>query len=318
MRSWLEYDDTSVDDPEAEFVSSLVDADTPFWLDIEAPTDDVIDHLADALGLHPLAVEDSKEFDQRGKIVHYGGVVMVVGFGLDLDTGEPIEVHGYLTGRFIVTFRQRPSATIDRLHATGSMRELLGSESIRLVHHLTTNLHDDFQPYIARLEDRLAAIETAMLEEPLDEHLAEIAAIRQQADALRRTLIPGRDLAVRTTVAIDLPGTTSDAVLYASDIADELRLIVSDLGAIGDQCIAAMGLHTSLASNRQAAAGQQLAVVATIFLPITFVVGLFGMNFDVLVNDFEQGWPRFLIFGLGLNVACVAVTMYWLRRRGWR
>jgi magnesium transporter len=243
---------------------------------------------------------------------------MIVGFGLDLDTGESIEVHVYLTDTFIVSFRQRASATLDRLHSTGSMRQLLGSESIRLVHHLTTMLHDDFEPYIAQLEDRLGALETEMLDEPLDEHLAEIAAIRQQADQLRRTLTPGRDLAVRTTVAIDLPGTTSDAVLYASDIADELRLIVSDLAAIGERCVAAMGLHASLASNRQAAAGQQLAVVATVFLPITFVVGLFGMNFDVLVNDVEQGWPRFLIFGIGLNVLCIAATLFWFRRRGWR
>lgn len=318
MRSWLEYGDVSLDDPDAEVVASLVDAGTPFWLDIESPTNAVIDHLAEALALHPLAVEDSKEFDQRGKIVHYGSVVMTVGFGLDLVTGESIEVHCYLTDKFIVTFRQQPSATIERMHSTGSMRRLLGSQSIRLLHHLTTKLHDDFEPYIAQLENRLGVIETEMLDEPRDEHLGEIAAIRQRADSLRRTLIPGRDLAVRTTVAIDLPGTASDAVLYAGDIADELRLIVSDLAAIGERCIAAMGLHASLASNRQAAAGQQLAVVATVFLPITFVVGLFGMNFDVLINDFEQGWSRFLIFGLGLNVACVAVTLYWLRRRGWR
>jgi magnesium transporter len=58
--------------------------------------------------------------------------------------------------------------------------------------------------------------------------------------------------------------------------------------------------------------------VATVFLPITFVVGLFGMNFDVLVNDVEQGWPRFLIFGIGLNVLCIAATLFWFRRRGWR
>ena len=73
---------------------------------MEAPTDEVIELLASALELHPLAVEDSKEFDQRGKLVVYGDVVMTVGFGLDKTAGEPIEVHGYLTERFLITFRQ--------------------------------------------------------------------------------------------------------------------------------------------------------------------------------------------------------------------
>jgi magnesium transporter len=317
MRSWLEYGDVSIEDVEADQVVELVRAGTPFWLDVEAPTDTVIDRLASALDLHPLAVEDSKGFDQRGKLVVYGDVVMVVGFGLDEATGEPIEVHGYLTGSFLITFRRVRSETIDRLHSSGSLRRLLGGEPVRVLHLLTTQLHDGFVPYVDQLEKRLAAVERAMLSEPSDEHLAEVSAIRERADSLRRTLTPGRDLAARSLVAASLPGEAPDAPIYIGDIADELRLIVADLAAVGERALALIGLHASLATNRQAAAGQQLAAVATVFLPITFVVGFFGMNFDVLVDDFEQGWAVFLIFGVLLNVICVVGTMWWLRRRGW-
>lgn len=318
MRSWLEYGDTSIEDASADQVLELLAANTPFWLDVEAPTQSMIERIGKSLDLHPLAVQDSLEFDQRGKLIVYGDVVMAVGFGIDLATGEPVEVHCYLTESLLITFRHARSDTIDRLHEIGSMRELLGGEPVRLLHHLTTTLHDDFAPYVDQLEDRLGMIEKEMLGDPRDEYLTEISSIRERADSLRRMLTPGRDLAARSLVASSLPGEDLDAAIYISDIADELRLIVNDLAAVGERAVAVIGLHASLATNRQAAAGQQLAAVATIFLPITFVVGFFGMNFDVLVNNFEQGWAVFLIFGLLLNVVCVVATTWWLRRRGWQ
>ena len=82
----------------------------------------------------------------------------------------------------------------------GSLRELLGGEPIRVPHHLTTELHDDFVPYIDQLEDRLGAGERSMVAEPRDEYLAEISSIRERADSLRRTLTPGRGLAARSLV----------------------------------------------------------------------------------------------------------------------
>lgn len=318
MRSWLEHDDVAIEDPDVTAVADLTSAGRSFWLDVEGPSNEVIDHIAHALDLHPLAVEDSKEFDQRGKLVVYGDVAMVVGFGLDTDAGRPVEVHVYLTENFIVTIRKVPSAPLEALHRTGAMRELLGGDSMRIIHQLVTALHDDYPPYIDRLQERLDLIETDMLREPRDPHVAEITEIRQTTEVLRRTLTPGRDLAARASVIPSMPGAVRDSDIYASDLADELALVVGDLAALSDRCLAALGLHASLVSNRQAAASQQLAVVATVFLPITFVVGFFGMNFDFLVNDFEQGWLTFVLFGVLLNVAGAGLTLWWLRRRGWR
>ena len=176
----------------------------------------------------------------------------------------------------------------------------------------------EFPPYVDGLEDRLAAVDKDMVEAPNDEHLAELTAIRVRADFLRRTLTPGREVLSRPTIPVTLPGDTSDAGLYASDIADELASITGDLDSISERCTTSVGLIASLASNRQAVASRQLAAVATVFLPVTFVVGFFGMNFDVLINNFEQGWPAFILLGVLLNVACVMVTVWLLGRRGWR
>ena len=319
MRTWLEHDDVAIEDPDPAEVARLVAAGTPFWLDIEDPTDEMIDHMADRLSLHDLAVEDSERFDQRGKLVVYGDVAMMIGFGIDLASGDPVEVHAYISTGFLVTFRKQPSEALDELHRTGSLRRLLGAgDPLRVLHHAVTALHDPYGPYIDGLEERLAVVEQEMVGEPRDAHLVEIAAIRRRADWLRRTLTPGRDTAARTTIVMSLPGASDESLLYANDVLDELRLIVADLAAVSDRCLGLLGLHASLASNRQNAASRQLAAVATVFLPITFVVGFFGMNFDVLVGDLEEGWLAFLLLGVLLNVACVLVTQWWLRRRGWR
>lgn len=143
-------------------------------------------------------------------------------------------------------------------------------------------------------------------------------AVRRPAEALHRLLSPGRDGAARTPVVSSLPGDASEANLYADDIAGEMRLIVGDLAAISDRGVAALALHASLVHNRQADADQRLAVVATVLLPVTSLVGFFGMNFDVLVNDLEDGVASFVVLGVVLNIVAVVSTLLWLRRRGWR
>ena len=81
MRSWIDHAGGVVWDPSPSLIAQLVAAGPPFWLDIENPTDEIIDQLAAWLGLHPLAVEDSKQFGQRAKLQVYGNAAMLVGFG---------------------------------------------------------------------------------------------------------------------------------------------------------------------------------------------------------------------------------------------
>ena len=111
MRSWINHGTEMLEEPSPSLVAQLVEASQPFWLDIENPTDEIIDQLAARLGLHPLAVEDSKQFGQRGKLQIYGGVAMMVGFGLDQQMREPVEVHCYYTTGFLITLRRAPRPT---------------------------------------------------------------------------------------------------------------------------------------------------------------------------------------------------------------
>ena len=318
VQSWIDYADKVVEEPSPPLISQLVEAGQPFWLDIENPTDEVIDLLTTRLGLHPLAVEDSKQFGQRGKLQVYGNVAMLVGFGLDDELSEPVEVHCYYTTGFLITLRRMPSPALDALRRAASVRPLVGTDPLRTLHHLVNSLHAPFAALVLRLDERLDALEQRVLREADDQDLAEITAIRHQAAVMRQTLRPGRDLASRMPLILSLPGANSETQLYAEDIYDELQRVVADLTAIEERCITLLGLHTSLAGNHQAIVSRRLAAVATIFLPISFLAGFWGENFNVLTSTLEKGWPTFLILGVGLSVACVVVTVLTLRRRGWK
>src|SRR5215467_4950338 len=125
VRSWIDHGTEIVEEPSPSLVGQLVEAGQPFWLDIENPTDQIIDRLATRLGLHPLALEDSKQFGQRGKLQIYGDVAMMVGFGLDQQIREPVEVHCYYTARFLITLHRAPSPALDGLRREASVRPLL-------------------------------------------------------------------------------------------------------------------------------------------------------------------------------------------------
>src|SRR5690348_12064045 len=237
MRTWIDYASEVIEDPSPSLVAQLVEGGQPFWVDIEDPTDEVVDELGTRLGLHPLAVEDSKQFGQRGKLQVYGNVAMVVSFGLDGELREPVEVHCYYTTGFLITLHRAPCPALDGLRREASVRSLLGTDPVRVLHLLVSSLHAPFRALVLRLDERLDVLEQRVLRKADDQDLAEITAIRHQAAVMRQTLRPSRDLAARMPLILSLPGATGETQLYAEDISDELQQIVADLTAIGERCI---------------------------------------------------------------------------------
>jgi len=317
VRSWIDQAGEVVWDPSLSLVAQLVEAGQPFWLDIEDPADEVIDQLAALLGLPPLAVENSKQFGQRAKLQVYGNGVMLVGFGLDEQLREPVEVHCYYTTGFLVTLRRAASPALDALRRAGSVQPQPGSDPIRALHPVISSLYTQFSALCLQLDERLDALEQQVLREADDQELAEITTIRHRAAVTRRIVTPGRDLAARMPLILSLPGTTSQTQLYAEDISDQLQQAVAGLTAIEERCSALLVLHASLASKHLAVVSRRLAAVATIFLPISFLAGFWGQNFNVLTGTIEKGWPAFLVLGAGLSAAVAGVTTFALSRRSW-
>ena len=118
----------------ARVTAAPVAAGQPFGLDIEDPTDEIIDQLATSLGLHPLAVENSKQFGQRAKLQVYRNGALLVGYGFDDQLHEPIEVHCYCSTGFLITLRRAPSPALDAVRRAGSVQPHPESDPIRTLH----------------------------------------------------------------------------------------------------------------------------------------------------------------------------------------
>ena len=134
---------------------------------------------------------------------------------------------------------------------------------------------------------------------------------------MRKIVTPQRDVFSRSVDAVaDLPGLTVDERDYFRDIYDHLIRISDLIDSYRDLLSGAMDVYLSTVGNRQNEVMKQLAVIATIFLPLTFLTGFFGQNFSWLVGHIT-GPARFVIFGLGSLIASLAILGVYFKRRGW-
>jgi magnesium transporter len=318
MRSWIDHSGEVVWEPSPSLVTQLVEAGQPFWLDIENPTDELIDELATRLGLHPLVVEDSKQFSQQAKLQVYGNGVMLVGFGLDEQLREPVEVHCYYTTGFLITLRRAPSPALDALRQAGSVQPQLGSDPIRALHPLISSLYTQFSALALELDERLDALERRVLHDADDQELA-----RDHRDTL-----PGRGHQEdpharpgprRSDAANQFPARRHQR--HPPVRRRHQRRAAASRGRLhrdrGARC--RLAGPARLARKQTRSGREPPARGCGRHLPAHLLPGrLLEQNFDVLTGSIEKGWPAFLVLGVGLSVACVVAIVFTLSRRSWR
>lgn len=289
-----------------------------FWLDLIGPSDVDIDALAADLGWHPLAIEDTKKFGQRPKLDDFDDHMLLVFYGAAEDEERlpvPVEVHAYLSGDGIVTVRRSALDDLDRLKATlAGTRE---SSEQHVIYRVLDAITDSFFPLLARFDDEIDDLEDAVVREPTDEQLQRLFRLKRTLVALRKVVTPQRDLFARATDGIiALPGLQPDTRDYFRDVYDHLIRISDLLDSYRDLLTGAMDVYLSTVSNRLNVVMKQLTLVATIFLPLTFVSGFFGQNFSWMVNHVDT-FAAFAVFGLGGLLVPVVGLLVWFRRSGY-
>jgi magnesium transporter len=296
-------------------LARLTASDEFFWLDVAGPTDEQIDELADRFGWHKLVREDLKEFDQRPKIDSYGDYMLLVFYGAHFDpAGEPhlTEVHIIVSGAYIVTFRHKGCNELEQLHARFRQRPE-GSEQF-VVYSVLDRLTDSFFPVLEKIDDDIDVIEDDIMQRPNDEQLQKMFRIKRFLVTLRRVITPQRDLAARAIDDIqDLPGLDPEQRNYFRDVYDHLIRVSDLIDSYRDLVSGGMDAYLSVVSNRLNVVMKQLTIIATIFLPLTFVTGFFGQNFGWLVNNIDSFWV-FLVFGIG-GLVLPCVLLWWYFRR---
>jgi len=289
-----------------------------FWLDLSSPSEKQILELGELFGLHELAVEDTLKSGQRPKIDDYGDYAFVVFFGARLVDGvpKPLEVHLFVHGGYIITVRQEACDELDALRLR--LGKIKRGVEIFVVYRILDALTDSFFPLLANLDDEIDRLGDDIVAGPTKEHLQCIFALKRTLVELRKVVSPQRDLLARAVdQLLDIPGLESDAHDYFRDVYDHMIRITDMIDTYRDLITGTVDLYLSTVANRQNEEMKQLTVMATIFLPLAFVVGIFGQNFGWLVEHIAT-LRAFLIYGVGsLVLSLAALAVYFKRQRYW-
>jgi magnesium transporter len=302
------------------FIRNHLERDHFFWLDLTAPSADDLAKLHELFGFHPLALEDSGEFGQRPKLDNYGDYIFLVFYGAYRHSAEdqkPLrEVHLFISGKYLITVHREPLPALDQQREQLDGRALHSEQFV--LYRVLDTLTDSFFPVLAEMDDEIDELEAAVLERPDDQQLERLFALKRQLVAMRKVVTPQRDLFARSVDQIaELPGLKLDERDYFRDVYDHLIRISDLIDSYRDLMSGATDLYLSTVSNRQNEVMKQLTVIATIFLPLSFITGFFGQNFGFMVNHLIENPWTFWVVGLGSMVATCLALLAFFRRKGW-
>ena len=292
------------------------------WLGMLEPREEELAQVRDTFGLHELAVEDAQTFHMRPKIESYDQDVRLVilrtaRYNDEAEEVEFGEISVFLAPTFVITVRQGVASGLRGARQRLEQRpELLAAGSASALWAILDQVVDDYAPVVAGLEHDIDQIEATVFSGAVAP-TERIYSLRREATDFYRAVHPL--LAVVAT--IERATKTPDLQPYLRDVQDHLLLINEEvvaqrdlLGTVLEANMAVISVEQTKVSLRQNSTMEQLTVLATVFLPLTFITGFFGQNFGWLVARIH-GFPAFIVGGLGGLAVPLALLFLWLKLR---
>ena len=289
-----------------------------YWLDIQDPDESDYALLLDGYRFHALTVEDVRVQNQRPKLDSFPGYAFAVLFTADAQ-GERLsfqEHHLYLTGgRCLITVHRGSSRALDDLRQRLAEDPGMGRGDQRFMDYLVINaLVESLFPILDDLDEHIDVLEDGIVQRSQPSTLASVTAIKHSVSDLRRILSAQRDVFQRLlTHSLDHSG--DELSLYWRDVYEHLVRQYEQVDSLRDLLTGTIDLYMTAISNRLNATMKQLTVIASLFLPLTFLTGFFGMNFGYLVSHISA--PPTFALGIGLMALSTALQILVFRRQGW-
>jgi magnesium transporter len=298
-------------------VEGLLESDGFFWLDLSRPTQEDFNILREVFKFHPLAVEDSEQFDQRAKIDVYDDFALIVVYGAQPNDHELVEVHCFYSESFLITVHRDACPAFTEIRKRYQHREKAIEQPSLLLYRVIDGLVDSFFPSLAAFDDRIDELEDGIFLNADDSQLQEIFQMKRLLVTMRKAATPQRDAFASVMGGVaELPGLDQEDERYFRDIYDHLIRISDLIDSYRDLLTGAMDVYLSTVSNRLNSVMKQLTIIATIFLPLTFITGFFGQNFDWMVGHIGS-WPVFLGLGVGSELVAILALVAFFKRRRW-
>ncbi len=332
--SVIRYDATSIDEHvgiDPSTAKELTDASTTdvTWIDVKGVHDlHAIAGIGEAFGLHPLVQEDLSSTHQRPKLEVYGDITFVVlrmvrpleGTGIETyqrgRPGHAIEQISFVLGNgFLLSFQEEEGDVFDpirkrlRNHA-GSVRDC-GADY--LLYALLDVIIDHYFITLERIGDATEFFEERVFDDPKPEIQRSLSALRRQVIVLRRAIWPLRDV-LTSLLRDEIPWVAEKTGIYLRDAHDHLIQAVDVLETLRDVLSGLSDLYLSAVSNRMNEVMKVLTVVGTLFIPLTFIAGIYGMNFD---NMPELHYRNGYYMLLGVMAVVTIISLIYFRRKRW-
>jgi magnesium transporter len=283
------------------------------WVDVVAADEETLQAISAVISLHPLAMEDCLHFPQRPKLDVFEDSTFLVWLLPELPDGAGIvsrELDVFLGREHLITVHREPLPPVDKVAA--HVVDYLARGVEWTLHGMLDLAVDGMFPLVDSLADELEDLEDVMLQDAKTEHLERLYGAKRALVQLHKVVGPERD-AIRGLARLEA-FVASEAYMYFQDIGDHLARVADSVDTYREVASGTMDIYLSSVSNRMNLIMKQLTVIATVFMPLTLISGIYGMNFRYMP---ELEW-RFGYFGvLGGMLAVILWMLWFFKRRKW-
>ncbi|MCM3116826.1 magnesium/cobalt transporter CorA [Neobacillus sp. MER 74] len=285
-----------------------------YWVDFHLPTDEEIEYLRDPFHFHPLAIEDCINHLQRPKLDYYEDHTFFITQSLNHQTLKRDEIDFFLGENFIVSFHLSPSTEIEAVWKRFTESTNIEKwEPTHVLYLVLDKMVDSYFPQVFKIEERLTEIDENPRGRSMEALLEDLFDTRHHLLSLRHTISPMRDLIYRVLNSQRLTFIHGKREYY-SDIHDHLLKLTEMIEANRELTTDIRDSYISLNSHQTNHVMKVLTVITTIFMPLTFIAGLYGMNFRYMPGlSSKFGFISTLIL-----MILVAMGMsLWFKKKGW-
>lgn len=319
----IDYDPEMFIEREYKIVDECLeyaDRDTVTWINVNGLHDTgIINRIGEHFGIHSLVLEDILDTDKRPELDDYVDYIFIIlkMILVDKETGriDAEQVSMLLCRNTVISFQEGEGDVFETIRErirTGKGR-IRGAGADYLFYALTDAVVDNYFVALEEIGELIENIEDELLENPSGETLRDIYELKRELVQLRKYTFPLRELVHKFQIS-ESPLIDANTKLYIRDLYDHAMQIMDTTDSYRDMIAGMLETYLSLASNRMNEVMKVLTVMATIFIPLTFIAGVYGMNFENMPElRHRLGYPGvmllMLIVGLGM--------VYYFRRRKW-
>jgi len=321
MRAFV-YDATTIDEHEPQDiddVKKLREGGRKLWVDVQGLGDEqLLRDLAALFSIHALALEDVVHVPIRPKAESYDQHLLVVSRMLNVDRSNRLDVEQvslFIGSDYILTFQEKQGDVLDpvreRLRIEGSRIRTKSSDY--LGYAILDTIIDAYFPVVESMGDRIEHLEELVLSKATPDTLRKLNTIKGQLLVLRRAITPQRE-ALNAMIRDENELVSQNVRVYLRDTYDHIVQTSEAVEVSRELINGLMNTYLSVVSNRMNEVMKVLTIVASIFVPLTFMAGIYGMNFEYMPElGVKAGYP--ILMGAMAIVAFGMVVFFWAK--GW-